>query len=290
MSSVKNYTYNIGNVVYSVVTPVYNQEDNVVRNLLSVIENTIENFEIILILDYCYDNTGANVTAFLEKYESTSPYLINISVITNDVMPFFETKCDNIGFKQAVGKYCLEIQADMEMTEYGYNVELTKPFQILDNVIAVSGRCATHLFTQTDSGVGKLGGNIEKTLDELKIERNKFYVMDSCNRGPLLIDRAKLIQLDYLDDIRYFLNDSDHDLMIRAKIKFGYICGYVPIEFKSPLENGSMRNTQAYAGEMHEKNIRHKYLRSQHTRYNLFTHKDTWKSNDLCIYDLPVTD
>ena len=153
--------------------------------------------------------------------------------------PFFETKCDNFGFKLSEGKYLLEIQADMEMTELGYNKYLTKPFNNFTNIIAVSGRCAHNFYRS--GGVGKLGGFIEKDISELNVNRDYFYQYETCNRGPLLLDKNKVKELNYLNEEKFFLNNSDHDLIIRAYLNYHYICGYIPINFKADLKNGSTR-------------------------------------------------
>jgi glycosyltransferase involved in cell wall biosynthesis len=232
-------------IVYSIITPIYNQENIAVENLKSVIDNTNDNFEIIIILDYCFDNTESNIVNFLNDYENFTDNFIQITIFTNEDKPLFETKCDNIGFKYSSGKYCLEIQSDMKMTENGYNLQLTKPFNILNNVVAVSGRCAHNMFN-CDIGIGKLGNNIETLISELNVNKDIFYVFETCNRGPLLIDRQKLKELNYLDEEEYFLDDSDHDLMARAYIEKKYICGYVPIDFYAPLTLGSTRNNKNY--------------------------------------------
>jgi len=237
--------YNDGDIIYSIVTPIYNQESIICRNLQSIIDCTIGPFEIILILDYCFDNTEKNIIEFLDKYEHTKKDFIQIKIFKNAEKPLFETKCDNIGFRNAVGKYCLEIQADMMMSEVGYNLQLVKPFLSVPNVIAVSGRYTCRLFNHA-CGMGKPGRLIEKTVEELGIDRSLFYVSETCNRGPLLLDRAKLMELNYLNEDEYFLDNSDHDLMARAYLEKGYICGYVPINFISPLSDGSTRNNKSY--------------------------------------------
>ena len=230
--------YNIDNIVYSIITPVYNQADIIVKNINSYINNTDDNFEIIIILDSCSDNTKENLLKFIKTFKSDKQNFIQIQIIET-IKPLFETKCDNIGFKLAQGKYLLEIQADMEMTQFGYNKHLTKPFNVLHNVIAVSGRCAHNLYIS--GGVGKLGRLIEINIDQLKIERNVFYTYETCNRGPLLLEKEKVKELNYLDEENYFLDNSDHDLMARAYILKKYICGYVPIDFNAPIEDGSTR-------------------------------------------------
>lgn len=237
-STIFKSSYSRENIVYSIINPVYNQEDIIIQNINSYISNTIDNFEIIIILDSCSDNTKDKLLEFMNIFRCYNKYLIQIQIIET-TEPLFETKCDNIGFKIAQGKYLLEIQADMEMTQYGYNMHLTKPFNLLPDVIAVSGRCAHNLFRT--GGVGKTGSSYEKNVNEIKVDKNIFYTYETCNRGPLLLDKKKVKELGYLDEENYFLDNSDHDLMIRAYLFKRYICGYVPIDFNSPIANGSTR-------------------------------------------------
>jgi glycosyltransferase involved in cell wall biosynthesis len=254
MEPYKQYNFTREPIIYSVVMPVYNQESILVPNIQSVLECTQDSFELIVILDYCFDNSERSLLAFLKSLNPPSN-LVQITVFKNADLPLFETKCDNIGFRFATGTYCLEIQADMKMTEPGYNLHLVKPFLQYDNIIAVSGRCAHTMFS--GEGIGKLGTAIEQSLVELGIAKDCFYVFETCNRGPLLLHRAKLAELGFLDEENYFLDDSDHDLMARAYLTKGYLCGYVPIEFESPLHHGSTRRTDPLCKEaqinQHEK-------------------------------------
>jgi len=271
-------------IEYSVVTPIFNQEDVIVQNVKSVIDTTRGVFEMILLLDYCFDKTEERLLAFLDSYVCTNPGLIQIKIFKHIEKPLFETACDNIGFRASVGTYCLEIQADMEMTEIGYNLELVKPFRLLPHVIAVSGRCAHNLFTP--HGYGKLGPAIEQSLTELQIQRRRFYVFETCNRGPLLLDRKKLEIMGYLDEENYFLDDSDHDLMARAFLQKNYICGYVPIEFKSPLSAGSTRNSKVYAGFAADVNKQTREELQAKPRKGIHVYKDRWINRPPTVYTL----
>lgn len=272
---------------YSIVIPIFNQENIIIDNLKSIIFNTLGNFEIILILDYCFDNTENLILSFIENYQNILPNFIQITIFKNINLPLFETKCDNIGFKYAIGKYCLEIQADMKMTEYGYNLHLTKPFLLFDNVIAVSGRCAHNLYDHNDC-IGKWGYNVEKNLEELNIDKNKFYVYESCNRGPLLLDRTKLQELNFLDEDHYFLDNSDHDLMARAFLSKNYICGYVPIDYLSPLSHGSTRNnnTYNYCDEFFINENEKNRLKQIMNNNELDKYKQNWVNRKVMIYDI----
>ena len=104
-------------ILYSIITPIYNQQDIIVDNIKSYINYTEDNFEIILIIDCCSDNTKNNILHFINNYNNYSNISNNfcqIKIYETDE-PLFETRCDNFGFKIAQGKYLLEIQADMEM-------------------------------------------------------------------------------------------------------------------------------------------------------------------------------
>jgi hypothetical protein len=166
------------------------------------------------------------------------PENLSQTIVIHSDTPLFETSCDNIGFLLGRGDYFLEIQADMEMIEMNYNLMLTKPFTQYDNVIGVSGRCS-HNF-KGENGSGRIAELIAIPY-ESKYSNTNFYVNETCNRGPLLLDAMKLKELQYLDEQNYYLDDSDHDLFARAYDKHKYICGYVPIHFISPIADGSAR-------------------------------------------------
>ena len=235
---------------FSIVTPVYNQENIIIQNFKSILDNTTEKYyEIICILDSCSDNTETNVINFVNNMNVEYPLLVKIVILKSNI-PLFETSADNLGFICSQGEYILEIQADMTMTQHGYNMKLLKPFTLNENIIGISGRCC-HSFDGTN-GIGKLGLDVTKQLSP-NIDQNAYYIGETCNRGPLLLHNSKLKELGYLDEVNYFQDDSDHDLFARAYFFKNWICGYVPIEFCSPLEYGSTRKPRDYNNEKYYK-------------------------------------
>ena len=222
--------------VYSVVMPIFNQEQIIFDNLKAIDTTIASSYEMILILDCCSDASKESVLRWAHiEHPST---LTRICIFETPI-PWFEASCDNLGCKQAKGTYILEIQADMRMTQPGFNEVLTKPFLTIPNILGVSGRC-THNFLETN-GVGRLGETIEKPLDRSLYSDSIFYINETCNRGPLLLDRKKLQALDYFDDTNFPLDYSDHDLFARAWYYKQWVCGYIPIEFDAPLAHGSVR-------------------------------------------------
>jgi len=221
----------------SVVIPIYNQEGIIERNLRSMLETITETpYEMILIVDACSDKTLEKVLGLFGG-EGLPELLTNV-VVMRSTTPLFETAADNLGFLCSRGEYIMEIQADMQMIERGFNVALLRPFFRFSDFIAVSGR-SCHGLTY-DHGLGKMGVLVEKPLDS-RLKRDHLYVGETCNRGPIIFRRKMVEELGYLDEINYFLNYSEHDLFTRARILKSWFCGYVPMEFLSPCSDGSTR-------------------------------------------------
>ena len=229
---------------FSVVVPIHNQEKIIVTNLNSILHHMDGTFELILIIDSSTDTTLKTILEWIETVNCSS--LTKLMVILS-VTPLFETAADNIGFRLASAPLIMEIQADMRMTEKGFNRVLERPFKKYENVIGVSGRCA-HNFIQTN-GVGRIGVLVEKPYNPA-LSQNSFYILGTCNRGPLLLQKSKLKELGYLDETNYFLDNSDHDLFARAFVQKGWVCGYVPIEFASPIADGSTRKPRDTLNQM----------------------------------------
>jgi hypothetical protein len=229
---------------FSVVVPIHNQEKIIVTNLNSILHHMDGTFELILIIDASNDTTLETILEWIETVNCSS--LTKLIVILS-VTPLFETAADNIGFRLASAPLIMEIQADMRMTEKGFNRILERPFKKYENVIGVSGRCS-HNFIHTN-GVGKIGVLVEKPYDPI-LSQNNFYIFGTCNRGPLLLQKSKLKEIGYLDQANYFLDNSEHDLFARAFVQKNWICGYVPIEFASPIADGSTRKPRDTLNQM----------------------------------------
>lgn len=228
--------------MFSIVMPIHNQESIIRKVLDSVIAMTDGHYELILILDGCTDSTPVQVRNWVQKQNDT----IDIHVIENEEGRF-ETACDNQGFRMAKGKYIVEIQADMVLLTFGYNILLASPLEQYPDMIAVSGRCCHGLNNSTQPmAVGKLGEKVKQphTLLQDFQYYNKVFLSHTVNRGPLVLRKSMLEELEYLDEEHYTLGDDEHDLFARAWVRKKWRCGFVPVEVYSPLEWGSTRKTR----------------------------------------------
>jgi len=215
---------------FSIIIPICNQESIIVKHIKSILDKTTEkDHELILIIDCCSDRTEENITSWINNIGSE---LHNYKLLTNilvlkSTIPLFEVAADNLGFFCSRGKYCLEIQAD--------------------------------------------------------VDANYYYIGETCNRGPLLFDKEKLKTLKYLDEVNFFLENDEHDLFARAYVEHGWLCGYVPIDFISLIENGTTRKKRdALNQEYYEK------FCIQTKNHNGFIHKHVHniKFRDITMHKL----
>ena len=56
------------NIKFTIVVPVYNQEKLIIQNINSIINNTLGDFEIIIINDYSNDRTLELLNNFFVNY------------------------------------------------------------------------------------------------------------------------------------------------------------------------------------------------------------------------------
>lgn len=242
--------------VFSIVMPIYNQNSIIQSVLSSIVLTTIGTYEIILILDGCTDGSKERVLEWVDMNQFPST-CVRIHVIET---PFgiFETSCDNLGFNLSRGKYIVEIQADMKILTFGYNLLLTTPMEVYPDIMAVSGRCCHVLNGLTQShSVGKLGTLAEKPHPST-FETNAVYLSHTVNRGPLAFRTSMLQEMGYLDEEHHVLGSDDHDLFTRAWVQKQWRSAFVPVEVYSPLSWGSTRkpmdpNVSSYLMKRKEK-------------------------------------
>ena len=228
---------------FSIVTPVHNQQGIIVDNVKAAIAcmSTDCTFEYIMIFDGCVDDSELLCREYFGANAAKIKGLQRV-VLVHQPTSVFETIADNIGFRLSRGRYIIEVQADMKVLSRDFNKLLCRPCeQVPDQTVCgVSGRCC-HAWHNHANGVGRLGSDFCSPGNIPQDHYNKFFVANTCNRGPLLLDADKLRELGYLDEMNFYQENSDHDYFARAFVQKGWICGYTPIEVSSPIQHGSTR-------------------------------------------------
>jgi len=101
-----------------------------------------------------------------------------------------------------------------------------------------------------------------------------------------LLHRGKLEELGFLNETDFFLDNSDHDLMARAFLEKQYMCGYVPIEFNSPIQDGSTRNTKYIDCPEYKINKAEKERLSKTCHSSLEKYIESWVNREPVCFSL----
>ena len=252
---------------HSLILTIHNKGWLLDRVLDGIIDNTVGNYELIIVLDGCTDDSEEIVKKHVQKLD-------NYTVLYAD--DIFETKANNMGLKQATGDYAIIIQDDMVIQEYGWNRRMQKPFLKLDDVFAVTARTAhnyvinpnsQHLGMEND--LDDCWCDILQSVDEAdssNIPRDTFAIRSTVNRGPLMIDLADLKTLNYFDEAYAPQDMDDHDLMYRAWKELGKVCGCYWIKMQSETEWGGTRvngSPAPWLFKAHHKNSKLFYSRNK---------------------------
>lgn len=233
-----------------------------------IINNTVGEYEVLCMLDGCTDDSDKVVDKYLDK-ANVRP------IILPDI---FELRTNNAAFKESKGEYVIVVQDDQVISEHGWNQRMQKPFDAFDDVFAVTARCAHNWVINTNSyylnnpsapihGWCDIFEHVDHASDAHELSRDVFAVRSSCNRGPLMINLEDLKRVGYLDEAFAPCDMDDHDLMYRAYIELGKVCGAYRIDMESNVSWSGARvggDLPMWAYESQHKNSRIFYQRYAH--------------------------
>lgn len=140
----------------SVVITVFNQESLIGEVMRAVCSCVTQFFELILIDDGSEDNTLVEIIRALDGSDFKFEYLTNFSLYQNDVSRF-ETICDDFGIRVSKSPTVLLLQADILVTEKGFDKSMCDALAMNSDLIMLSGRGTEMLkpiieFYKTTSG------------------------------------------------------------------------------------------------------------------------------------------
>lgn len=121
----------------TIVMPVHNQEEKIVQNVKAVLDSLTVKCHLIIIDDKSSDKTLIELVNFFSRVDL--PLEASISLYTSQ-KSLFETQCDALGIELATTKFVLEIQADMEILDPGFDRRLISAMNAHPDLIAISGR------------------------------------------------------------------------------------------------------------------------------------------------------
>jgi glycosyltransferase involved in cell wall biosynthesis len=178
--------------IVSIILPTFNREKLLVRAINSVLNQTIQNWELIIVDDGSTDNTFEVVNSYLQKQE-------NIRYIkhSNRRPPLSQ----NVGIISSVGKYISFLGSDDEY----------KPTYLEERIN----------FLQTHSDVDLIHGGVEIIGHPFVKDKNdlsKEIHLSECVIGGTFFGKRKVFfELDGFKNLKY---SDDSDFFERALQKF----------------------------------------------------------------------
>jgi glycosyltransferase involved in cell wall biosynthesis len=126
--------------IHSVVVPVHNASTSISSCLSFILKSCSMNFELIIFLDSCTDNSHCCVKNFAQSVPLNTN-LVKITVLET-CNSAYETFCDAYSIKQAESEYIFEIQSDMFIQDRGFDARVISIMKQNPDIVCLSGRGA----------------------------------------------------------------------------------------------------------------------------------------------------
>lgn len=141
----------------SIVIPAFNQEKLIARTLDSLTQALTLPAELIVINDSSEDKTLDAILGWCRSLHKTSDSKYASVSVYGTRRQVFETACDNFGFRQSKSDFILELQADILISENGFDARMIEALRLRDDILALSGR-GVESFESAFSLMGRKGG------------------------------------------------------------------------------------------------------------------------------------
>jgi glycosyltransferase involved in cell wall biosynthesis len=235
---------------FTVVMPTFNHEPMMSGSLAATADAATMPFDCIIVDDGSEDRTIERARSFFESRRSA---LVARATIVRNPVPVYETACDNIGFALTDTEVIVEVQADIQVREPGFDALCVRALETSPTPSALSGRCGhgfallrprSPLSGLFGSAPDKLIGLCGKTIETPGVVdpiRGRLFRCETVNRGPWVLRRSDLERHGFLDERHFFQGNDDHDYHRRLFQGEGRRPLYVPMALHAPLAWGAFR-------------------------------------------------
>ena len=124
----------------SVIVPVHNQMEIIAPNLNALLDSLTLHAEIVIVNDGSQDGTAREINRWREEIMRNPPSNVCSIEILETRLGKFETWCDQVAILRTRAPYIIEVQADMNIRDNGFDARLLKFLIASPDLIALSGR------------------------------------------------------------------------------------------------------------------------------------------------------
>ena len=209
-----NKNYNSNKPLFSVIIPLYNKENYIKRAINSVLKQTFQNFEIIIVDDCSTDKSLSVVKSIKDKR-------VNIFSRKQNKGPHFAR---NFGIRRARGKYIAFLDADDKYKSFFLMTVVNLIFKYPDIKIYATSFEKIYSFMPTiKTSYGKSKDCIVNNFIE-KIVENKSF---SLHLSSTIIEKKLLIYAGLFCSHKQYeqidISGEDIDLFIRLSMYYNKV-------------------------------------------------------------------
>ena len=301
----------------SIVLPVYNSQNTIARTIDSVIKQTYDNYELIIINDGSIDNSESICLEYADKYKKIKYIKIENKGVSN---------ARNLGIDNATGNYVMFIDSDDEY--YKNTLETVYKYIEQRNDLIIFGYNRIHVSKnktkEMNTNVTYLKDGKEKNIFIEKMQReylfnqiwNKVYKTKILKDNNIKFDtkiasgedyRFNLKYIDcindaiYIDKVLYNYYSTDNGLSLKTGpdklyikienlkqqkllyIKYGYDIKYIDDNYIYTCFSGLTAMVEKQSFKKKREYIK-KYVQNQEIREELISIKQRHKGIKIKIY------
>lgn len=220
-------------IKFSIIIPCYNIEKYISKTLESVLNQTYQNFEIILINDGSKDNTGK----ILDDYSKKDKKIKVIHKINEGV-----SQARNIGIENAAGEYIYFLDGDdliennlLKRADEVFKNNKVEIFSFSFNMVYENGEIKRKYSSEKYSNQTikskeflslffnkKIGQNMCSFIVKRELVQNKIFFTKGLERGEDLEFQIKMLLEDnlvYYDKTPFFKYVSRDGSVVQSKVK-----------------------------------------------------------------------
>ena len=243
---------------YSVTMSVHDAVEQIASHLEALLRHTTGVWELLVAFDACHDASllvavsAVTSWALTERTSHCGATLTRVLFLASDT-PAWEAVSDNAVLRRAhpASSVLLLVQADVQVTETGWNEYLALPLRLFDDLVGVSARCAHSYVNRSDAPYEEVCDAFldkPRPRQQLDAQRASVVIRDTVNRGPLALRAERMRALNFFDTENFHLGFDEHDLMLRAYAQHGWKSGRYPVGFTHLFGHGASSRANRHAG------------------------------------------
>lgn len=145
---------------FSVIVPVFNQEAIIGDVLNSILDSMELGWELIVIDDSSEDKSAEIILEWVKGVHPNSSFQ-KVRIYSSQSQQL-ETACDAFGISKSLAPFAIEVQADMLITDKGFDRRLELAFDRFPNLAMISGRGVESYDSAFTSFISKGGVSVSR--------------------------------------------------------------------------------------------------------------------------------